>query len=116
MSAKSSDMWQPTAGTRTLPTLQQLLVLVLLVRHNTSVWTTLRMTNRSLLCLEINYHSTTNMDNAFQVPTCRLLQHLEQLRQALRPTSPLLAKNTLNKVATLPPKMATLNFKVATLN
>ena len=86
-SAKSSDVRQPTAGTRTLPTLQQLLVQALLVRHNTSAWTTLRTTNQLLLCLETNYHSTTNMDSVFQVPTCRLLQHLEQLLQALHPTS-----------------------------
>ena len=67
-----------------LPTLQQLLVQGLLVRHNTTVWTTLRMINQLLLCLEIlcleiNYHSTINMDNAFQVSTCKLQLHRELL-------------------------------------
>ena len=38
-------MWQPTVGTRTLPRLQQLLVQALLVRHNTTAWTTQRTTN-----------------------------------------------------------------------
>ena len=85
--AKSLDMWQPTAGTRILPTLQQLLVQVLLVRHNTTAWTTLRMTNQLPSCLETNYHCTTNMDSVSQVPTCKLQPHREQLPQALHPTS-----------------------------
>ena len=85
--AKSSDMWQPTVGTKTLPTLQQLLVQILLVRHNTTAWTTLRMTNLLPSCLGTNYRSTINMDSVSQVPTCRLHHHLEQLPQALRPTS-----------------------------
>ena len=38
-------------------------------------------------CLEINYHSTTNMDSVFQVPTCKLHLRQEQLLQALHPTS-----------------------------
>ena len=86
-SVKSMDMWQPTAGTRNLPTLQQLLALALQARHNISAWTIRRTTSRLLSCLEINYHCTTNMDNVFQVPTCMRQLHLEQLPQALHPTS-----------------------------
>ena len=44
--ARSSDMRQPTAGTRILPTLQQLLAQVLLVRHNTTAWIIQPMTNQ----------------------------------------------------------------------
>ena len=47
------------------------------------------MTNRLPLCLETNYPYTTNVDNAFQVPTCMLHLYLEQLLRALHPTSPL---------------------------
>ena len=65
-------MLQPTVGTRILR-MQKLAiwVQVLLVRLRTTTSTILLPTNLLHWCLEINYLSTTNMDNASQAATCK---------------------------------------------
>ena len=113
ISTKRLVMQQPTAGTRTLPTLQQLLVQGLLVRHNTTAWTTLRMINRLHSCLEIKYLSTTNMASASQAVTCKLLLHQEQPPQALHRTSLLQDQYYMTSAMFIVEKLNTLeiNYK-----